>query len=364
MGDYLPEKLRGRKMAAEAYSNNELVSVIILNYNAKAFLNDLLNSVLNSTYANIEIIFVDNHSNDNSVNFIREKFGHLSNFKIVVNEQNVGFNEGNNIGFRHSKGVFCLFMNPDVKLSDSTTIEKLVGYLSLNEKIGIISPVLLNYDSDIVQTAGVYLSFRNFEYGKGESYVTFRKTNPVPFQVAITPGAFFLVRRKLITEIGLFDKIFFMQGDIDDLCLRAWKRGYEVFTLPTVTAMHYEGASIAKSYKSSSQRLLRGYYHGIRADLAVIIKNLGFKNVVKFLSFKLAIYFVEAMVLSLKFKNANGLTAYFKSISWNIKHFRLVYSSRKKVQAVSLRQDNDFMPFIMGNCGITSYLRRFRSFRA
>jgi len=255
-------------------------------------------------------------------------------------------------------------MNPDTKINDPTTIEKLVQVLMKEEDVGIISPVLLDYESNIVQSAGVYLSFRTFEYGKSEHYPSFLKENPATYPVAITPGAFVIVRRKLIKEIGLFDKTFYMQGDIDDLSFRAWKRGYRVLVLPTVTVMHYEGGSLKQSFTSIYQRLLRGYYHGIRADFAVTIKNFELANVVKFVSLRMLFYFVETFFVSVKFKNASPLLAYLKAIGWNLKKFRLVYAARRIVQQTWLRRDDLFMPYILRNCTLSDYLRRIRIFRS
>lgn len=351
-------------MSVGTYASKPLVSVIILNYNAQSFLYDCITSVLNSTYSNIEIIFVDNASNDNSANFVKKAFGNLPNFKIIVNKRNFGFNEGNNIGFANSKGEYCLFINPDIKVNDPTTIEKTVQALIADEDIGIASPVLLDYESDVVQSAGVYLSFRNFEYGSGEIYASFLKKNPMPYPVAATPGAFVLVRRKLIKEIGLFDKAFFMQGDIDDLSLRAWKRGYRVLVLPTVTVMHYGGGSREQSFPNTYQRMLRGYYRGVRADLAVIIKNLDLVNVMKFLSLHSLAYFAEALFFSVRFKNASHLIRYLKAIGWDLKQFRHVYMARRIIQTTCLRQDGSFMPYILRNLTLSDYLRRFRLYHA
>lgn len=351
-------------MASFTLQDYPLVSVVILNYNASSFLNDCINSVLNSTYSNIEIIFVDNASTDNSINLIRRNYGHLNNIKIIINDQNFGFNEGNNIGFAYSKGEFCLFMNPDAKITNPNTIEKLIQVLMTKKDVGIIAPVLLDYESDIVQSAGVYQSFRPFEYGKGECYETFIAKNPVAFPVAVTPGAFVIVRRKLINEIGLFDKVFFMQGDIDDLSFRAWKKGYKVVILPTATVMHYEGGSVKHDFTNSNQRLLRIYYHGIRADFAVTTKNFDFINVVKFVSIRLMVYFVETFLISIKYKSVYPLLAYFKAICWNLKQFKFTYLKRKIIRQNRLIQDSLIMPYILGKCTFSGYIKRFRQFRS
>ena len=351
-------------MALVISKNYPLVSVVILNYNSVSFLSDCLNSVLNSSYSNLEIVFVDNASTDESVNFIRRNYDSVHNLKIIINHQNLGFNEGNNIGFAHSSGEFCLFMNPDAKINDRTAIEKLIQVLISKKDVGIIAPVLLDYESDIVQSAGVYQSFRAFEYGKGEHYEAFINKNPVAFPVAVTPGAFVIVRRKMIKEIGLFDKDFFMQGDIDDLSFRAWKKGYKVFILPTVTVMHYEGGSVKHDFTRTNQRLLRIYYQGIKADFAVTTKNFDLMNVVKFVSIRLMVYFVETLLISLKYRSVYPLLAYYKAICWNLKQFKFTYLKRKIIRQNCLIQDSLIMPYILGRCTFSGYIKRFRQFRS
>jgi GT2 family glycosyltransferase len=341
-----------------------LVSIIILNYNAVSFLKNCFDSVLNSTYPNIEIVFVDNASTDGSVDFIKSNYGHLQKLKFVLNNQNLGFNEGNNVGFAQSNGEFCVFMNPDAKINDPSTIEKIVQVLLVRKTVGIIAPVLLNYDSDIVQSAGVYQSFRPFEYGKGEHYKAFIEKNPVLFPIAVTPGAFVLIRRSMAEKIGLFDKVFFMQGDIDDLSFRAWKKGYTVAILPTVTVMHYEGGSVKHDFVTNNQRVLRIYYHGIRADFAVILKNFDPQTVLKFWSLRLLIYFIETSLISLKYKKPYSLMAYFMGIWWNVRQFKSMYSKRKRLRQDHLCSDRDIMPYILGNCGASNYIMRFRQFRS
>ena len=91
-------------------NKESLVSVIILNYNAGKLLLDCVESIKKSDYSNLEIIVVDNISSDNSQTICKEKFPDI---KLIQNEKNFGYCEGNNIGIASAKGEFVIILNPD-----------------------------------------------------------------------------------------------------------------------------------------------------------------------------------------------------------------------------------------------------------
>src|SRR5271157_3134470 len=93
-----------------------LVSIIIVNFNGKRFLNECLSTVLGSKYPNFEVIFVDNASTDKSLDFVSEVFAKNKFLKIIRNSKNLGFGPGNNVGFEQAKGDYIVFLNNDTSV--------------------------------------------------------------------------------------------------------------------------------------------------------------------------------------------------------------------------------------------------------
>ena len=119
-------------------SNNLLVSIVILNYNAGDLLIDCIDSIQNSNYKNFEIILVDNVSKDNSHKKCKEKFPDI---KLIENSENLGYCEGNNVGIREAKGQFVAILNPDTIVEPSWLSELLLAYRKNGE--GIYQPKFL-----------------------------------------------------------------------------------------------------------------------------------------------------------------------------------------------------------------------------
>jgi O-antigen biosynthesis protein len=100
-------------------SKSPLISVIILNYNGKKYLQNCISSVLQTTYPNFEVILVDNASTDQSLKTVKEKFAEDPRLKIIENNRNLGFSGGNNIGYNFSKGEYIAFLNNDTTVTPS-----------------------------------------------------------------------------------------------------------------------------------------------------------------------------------------------------------------------------------------------------
>lgn len=165
--------------------NNDLVSIVLVNWNGKKWLNKCLRTLNNQTYKNIEIILVDNASTDSSVEFVRIKFPKA---KIIENKKNLGFPKANNMGVKFSKGKYLLLINTDVWI-DKDFIEKLVHIYKKNN-YSVISPIVKNYDR-----------------GKG-------LINSPNIDLTGAPAYFFPISRK--------DKIFYLSS-----CYLCSKKEYE-----------------------------------------------------------------------------------------------------------------------------------------
>ena len=122
------------------------LSIIIVNYNVKEFLQNLIHSIEKaSSNLKKEIIIIDNASDDGSVDFIREKFPQI---KLIANQKNLGFGKANNIGLKEATGKFILLINPDTIVAEDT-FEKMIKFFELNPSAGLAGCKILNPDGTL-----------------------------------------------------------------------------------------------------------------------------------------------------------------------------------------------------------------------
>lgn len=232
------------------------VSIIIVNYNTPKLTVDAIDSILSSqTKYSFEIIVVDNHSSDHSVQLIKERFPEV---KLIVNEENVGFAKANNQGINLSNGRYILLLNSDTIVKEDT-IEKMIEFMDKNRQVGASGCKVLLPNGKLDQAChrGFPTPKASFYYLVGLSklfpksprfnqyhlgYMNFDEPHPIDCLV----GAFMLVRREVIEQVGLLDENFFMYGEDIDWCYRIKQAGWEIYYCPSTSIIHYKGASSKK----------------------------------------------------------------------------------------------------------------------
>ena len=225
--------------------DNPLISVIVLNWNGKRYLERCLPSLCNQTYPNLEIILVDNGSNDGSVEFFQE---HDSNsIHLITCPENIGFAAGNNLGIRASKGEYIATLNNDTE-TDPRWLEELIKGMKVDERIGMCaSKIYLSKDPHIIDSVGHIIYRDGSNRGRGrleEDKGQFSKNEEVFFPSACAA----LYSKKMLDEIGLFDESFFAYYEDADLGLRARLAGWKCLFLPRAIVYHeYSGTAGAYS---------------------------------------------------------------------------------------------------------------------
>jgi GT2 family glycosyltransferase len=226
--------------------NTPLVSIVILNWNCKPFLNLCIRSVLSQTYPNIEFFVMDNASTDGSVEFLKENFG---NIPLVVNPTNLGFSKAHNIAIRQSRGKYYMPLNPDVILSPDF-VEKLVKALEDEEqkgiKVGSASGKIYFCDdkgnpTSIIYTTGHVLTKNRKPHNRGYKRVDRGQYDQREYIFGAN-GACPLYRRDMLEDVSIegeyFDELFFVYGDDYDLGWRAQLLGWKCIYIPTAIAYH------------------------------------------------------------------------------------------------------------------------------
>lgn len=193
-----------------------------------------------------EIIVVDNHSEDESVDLVRRLY---PNVNVISNEDNYGFSKGNNIGVQQAKGEYLCILNPDTIVSEDTFKVLLANYNQLEEPgaIGV----------QLIDGTGQYLeeSKRNIPTpkvalnklaGYSKSYYNYNLGKDSIGPTDILVGAFMFMKTELYREIGGFDEDYFMYGEDIDLSFRIIKAGYQNYYYGNTKVLHFKGESTTK----------------------------------------------------------------------------------------------------------------------
>jgi len=234
------------------------LSIIIVNYNTKEFLLRLLKSIGEGISAKIkyEVIVVDNASTDGSPSVISNLKSQISNLKIILNKENVGFSKANNLGVNQSeKSRYILFLNPDTLFEDSA-IEEMIDFMDLYKDAGASTCKLIlpNGEIDDAIHRGFPTPFNAFTHFSGISKI-FQHSKFLngyylgwcdldkDHQIDALSGAFMLVRRSAGEEVGWWDEDYFFYGEDLDFCFMLKQKGWKIYYVPGSSIVHFKGIS-------------------------------------------------------------------------------------------------------------------------
>ena len=249
------------------------LSVIILNYNVRYFLEICVLSVQNAlSQIDGEIIVVDNNSQDGSCEMMKQRF---PNVTIIQNNDNIGFPKGNNIGVAHAKGEYICILNPDTVVAEDT-FSKIVAFAKEQKKLGIIGCKLIDGAGKFLpeskrgvptpwvaftKIVGLYKLFPKSKlFGK---YYAGHLAENQTGKVDILVGAFMVMKRELYLEVGGFDEKCFMYSDDIDLSYVVAKAGKDNYYFHDTTIIHYKGESTIKdgTYMKRFQEAMNFFYN-------------------------------------------------------------------------------------------------------
>jgi GT2 family glycosyltransferase len=307
---------------------NPKVSIIILNYNGSKFIEGCLSSVLKTDYPNFEVILVDNASKDGSLEIARRLFGKDPRLKIVRNDENLGFAEGNNVGARHARGDILVFLNEDTEV-DPNWLKELVKVLISDTKVGAAQcKILMAHEKHKIESVGHYLDYCGIE--SWASAKVFKETDLGQYdrirEIFYAKGAAMGVKRHVFFEAGGFDPAYFIDHEEIDLCWRIRLLGYKILFVPNSIVYHYGGAFVGRREEN-----LQILFHLRKNHIMSLMKNYELKNLAKYLPMYLAFLFLHGVYLALRGKLYVPLT-YLKSLLWILKNFKYIYSQRLRVQ--------------------------------
>ena len=220
------------------------VFIIILNWNGKADTLACLNSLQKSTYSNQEIIVVDNGSSDDSVEQIKSLYPSVT---LLETGKNLGYAEGNNVGLRYvleKESDYIFIINNDTIISKNCITELIKSAIRI-PNAGILSPLVMYYDEpDVIWYAGTLLDERNYRFScdaDGQHIDTFDRK--APYKTISGAGCALMMPTKILSQIGLFHKDYFLYFEEMDLSYRMTKSSYDVVVVPSAKMWHKIGSS-------------------------------------------------------------------------------------------------------------------------
>lgn len=226
------------------------VSIISVSYNTKDLLLKCLESIRKYVRGvRYEVIVIDNNSSDGTAEELKN-----IHFQLIENKENRGFGAANNQGINIAKGRYILFLNPDTELREDS-ISKMISWMDANPRVGISSCALVNPDGSIQPTGGFFPNI-------GRVFMWSTLIDDIPLASNIfgsyhpkasfyekereldwVTGAFFMIRREVLREVGVFDEDFFLYVEEVELCFRAKMEGWNVTYIPKTRVLHRKGAS-------------------------------------------------------------------------------------------------------------------------
>ena len=278
------------------------LSVIIVNYNVKHFLEQCLHSVQKAcNNIDSEILVVDNNSVDGSCSLVKDKFPEVI---LLENKTNVGFSIANNQAIKQAKGEYILLLNPDTVVEEDT-FAKVLEFMDKTPNAGALGIKMIDGKGNFLPESkrglptplvAFYKIFglsklfpKNKKFG---AYHLSYLNNDKIHKVDVLSGAFMLLRKTVLNKVGLLDEGFFMYGEDIDLSYRITLAGYENYYFPETTIIHYKG----ESTKKNSVNYIRIFYNAM-----IIFSNKHFtgNNARLFaLLINLAIYFRAFMAIA------------------------------------------------------------------
>lgn len=322
------------------------VSLIIVNYNGKGYVEDCIESFLRTDYPNFEIIFVDNNSNDDSYEIVKK-----ARIKTARNRSNLGFTGGCNRGLELSHGKYIVLINNDDKAANPNWLKELVKTAHSDPTIGACFGKKLQWDyphkidsvGGTIDRAGFIKQIREGEKDNGQYD---RITERFVWQTPV------LIRREIVEKVGgLFDPKYFILHDDTDLSWRIWLAGYKIVFVPTSVVYHKRSATIKKLPPHIPA------FHGKKNIIMTILRNYKFKNLAKFLPITVLV-FIGMIGYYLTKKRADLALSTLKAILWNLMNIGEILKGRRIIQRRVRKVGDDKILKLMDQLNLENIMKR------
>ena len=324
------------------------VSIVIVNYNGKEYIDNCIASILLSAEVcpYFEIIIVDNGSNDGSVSFLRSKYGsYLDKIRFIELSQNYGPAKARNEGVKLATGKYIGFLDNDTIVDRNWALASIKKFES-NDKIGVIQCKLLLMDeSQKIDSIGEWIGKNGFLVQLVQPGSLDKEEYNIEQEIFAAKSAGMFIRRDVFDMIGGFDEDYFIYMEETDLCWRVLLIGYQNIFLPNVIVYHKFGTSSVILGKDKVNYTLR--FHGTKNYILTLLKNLNFFNML-FIIPKHIILWIGLAYFGLIYKRKLSFFIYIHNgIFWNVLNIFKTFEKRKFIQKIRVVNDQDIFKTLM-----------------
>jgi GT2 family glycosyltransferase len=285
-----------------------LVSIVLLNYNGRRFL-DLWSSLFSLDYPRYEIIFVDNGSTDGSeTEFLKLSKRHPKQIvRVIKLDKNCGYSRANNLGVKRARGELVVLLSNDIKVTKDW-LRNGVEVFKADELIGVAQSILYLLDSPSqLDRTGNYIDVLGLNH-------PFSYTDKEVKEVFYSEGAVMFIRRKVIDEtLGMFDEKYFMLYEDIDFCWRARLMGYKIVVMPLSQAYHKCGGTVPGILMKEDPQYI---FTNTRNRLNTLLKNYSTGNVIKFVPLSTVVEAIKGIWLMFSNKETESLACFRGIVSF------------------------------------------------
>jgi len=262
-----------------------LVSVVILNWNGRKFLEQFLPSVLASTYNNKKIIVADNASTDDSIIFLQQ---HFPSVQIIQNASNEGFAKGYNTALQQIESDYFVLLNSDVEVTPNW-IEPIIQLMETDKAIAVCQPKILSYSNkhqfEYAGASGGWIDNFGYPFSRGRIFDIVEDDNGQyddAQQCFWASGAALFIKAAIYKELGGLDEYMFAHQEEIDLCWRAQLAGYKVYVQPAAIVYHVGGGTLPHGNS-------RKVFLNFRNNLIMLAKNFPFATALWKIPFRICL---------------------------------------------------------------------------
>lgn len=287
-------------------SKDPMVSILMLNYNGRRYLGSMLDecvsSILNTTYPNFEVLFLDNGSVDDSVSYVLSRYGRDAKLKVIKLGRNYGYAKGNNLGveFVHEHSKYLAFLNNDVIVKPSW-LSWLIELLEKDSLIGATQPLILFGRRGEKLHAGGYLGLSAYPLVIHSRY---------DGEITYPSGSAFVIRADLFKEMKGFDESFYLFWEEIDLGWRLWLRNYKIVTCSKAIVHHLGGVTVKKALGIEKM-----FFHRVKSRYIFIFKNFPLKLLLKAIPY-IIMHEILDIGISLYVYGVHSLIGKLKGFFW------------------------------------------------
>lgn len=332
------------------------ISIIIVTYNGFEYIDRCVRSIVENPYKDVQIIVVDNGSNDGTPSRLQEKYPEV---ELVPLTHNIGPAAARNEGIQKAKGKYILFLDNDTEI-DEKTIPVGINLFNEHPEAGILqSKLVFQHDTSLLDCTGEFLGQWGFlvhrtEVGQKDDNVT---ESEIIFSAK---SAGMWIRKDTLDAIGSFDPDYFIYLEETDLAWRSWMAGYTALYAPHSVVHHTSGTS--SIILPSQTHDYNGKFHGCKNYIQTLIKNLEMKNLLQILPLHVVLWTGLAYYSLLQRKTKPWLWIH-AAIWWNCTHIFSTLKKRAIIQSRRKQSDDQFFPFIMRKKSLSYYTNKVRSIK-